>query len=509
MQPIIKNLEEITDSKELYDSKPHPFLAVFIYILLGVLVVAGIWMYFGEIDIVSKGRGIVRPNESVSKIRSKAEGEIISWNLREGKEVKTGDSLFCIDSEQLKVSKIQIEHIIADNKQQVQQLEKLCQSIEQGKNLFSKEEEIEYYQRYIKYIQDIQSLKNEAMIENKNDQLAVNKIQVDKSIYNEQIADYEKDLNEYLEYKQSIENEKSHFTSEECLSEKAFNIYLIEHAKLKDKMEEANRDVQVKQELYDIGAISEKELDTAKINRKLATNEYEQYQLDNIRTIEIKIREVNDKIKMIQQQQEALITDDSLLDSKLEHYALAIKKYETDTMVSLYDQIKELNENIELKESELKAVEISIDNCNVTAPIDGSLHIIENHTVGDLIVAGTDVATIIPKNNSIYKVEVLIPNSEIAGIEVGDILKYNFDALPYKEYGQLEGKVTNISTDSQISNELGVSGYLVEATMSNEKVYSYKNEEAEVKVGMICEAHIVTDRKKILFALLEKLNLMD
>jgi len=81
MKPVIKDIREITDSKEMYETKPHPFLSIFIYILLVCIVLACIWMYFGEVDIVSKGSGMVRPNENMSMIRNKVQGEVASNNL--------------------------------------------------------------------------------------------------------------------------------------------------------------------------------------------------------------------------------------------------------------------------------------------------------------------------------------------------------------------------------------------------------------------------------------------
>ena len=111
--------------------------------------------------------------------------------------------------------------------------------------------------------------------------------------------------------------------------------------------------------------------------------------------------------------------------------------------------------------------------------------------------------------DSLYTIEIFMPNSEIAGLKVGDLIKYNFDALPYKEYGQMEGKITSISTDAQFNETYGTSGYIVKGTVNNETVYSYKGEAAELKVGMTCEAHIITEQKKILHYLLEKINLKD
>ena len=258
-----------------------------------------------------------------------------------------------------------------------------------------------------------------------------------------------------------------------------------------------------------MGALSEKELNAAEQTSKYAESDYNQYKVTTIKSIETNIKELEVKIKQLQHQKDTLIIDDNLLNIRKKQRALSVKQYEADMIVSIYNQIEELNKVITEQESKLKTVELSISNCNMIAPIDGTLHILENHTEGDLISNGADVATIIPEDDSMYKVEVIVPNSKIAGIKLGDTIKFNFDALPYKEYGQLEGKITNISTDSQDSIELGINGYIVESTLLKGKVYSYKNEEAEVKVGMTCEAHIITERKKILYILLEKLNLKE
>ncbi len=101
MKPIIQDIREISDSREMYESKPHKFLSFFIYLLLIAIVVAGIWMCYGEIDIVSKGTGIVRPNEMISTISNKVDGVVSTNNLEEGKAVSKGDVLFTITYDDL------------------------------------------------------------------------------------------------------------------------------------------------------------------------------------------------------------------------------------------------------------------------------------------------------------------------------------------------------------------------------------------------------------------------
>jgi len=55
----------------------------------------------------------------------------------------------------------------------------------------------------------------------------------------------------------------------------------------------------------------------------------------------------------------------------------------------------------------------------------------------------------------------------------------------------------------------GVSFYIVEASIDNQALYSYKGQEANIKVGMLSEAYVITDSKKILNYVLEKIDLRD
>ena len=68
MKPILININEMSDSREIYDSKPNIFFAIFIYAILALFVVAFFWMYFGRIDVVVKSEGMLRPNNPVATV---------------------------------------------------------------------------------------------------------------------------------------------------------------------------------------------------------------------------------------------------------------------------------------------------------------------------------------------------------------------------------------------------------------------------------------------------------
>ena len=54
VKPIIVDMTDISDSVEVYESKPNPFMVYLIYILAALLITAVGWMWFSKMDIVVK-----------------------------------------------------------------------------------------------------------------------------------------------------------------------------------------------------------------------------------------------------------------------------------------------------------------------------------------------------------------------------------------------------------------------------------------------------------------------
>lgn len=126
------------------------------------------------------------------------------------------------------------------------------------------------------------------------------------------------------------------------------------------------------------------------------------------------------------------------------------------------------------------------------------------------VQAGTEVLPIFSKaKESTFTVQLSILNQDIATTNIGDKVNLRVHSLPYQEYGQLEGEITRISTDAVNDPETGLSYYLAEAVIEQDELVSYKGEPGHIKVGMTTDAHIVSESKKILHFLLEKIDLRD
>ena len=155
---------------------------------------------------------------------------------------------------------------------------------------------------------------------------------------------------------------------------------------------------------------------------------------------------------------------------------------------------------------ELETIELGIKNNVIRSPIDGILNLVNNYNVGDFINLDTNICTVVPKDSDIYNVRITIANRDIGKIKLGDDIEYRIDALPYKEYGKFKGKVKFISSNS-ITYENGKSLYYINGSIENKEIYSYKGVPNELKIGMSANVSIITDRKKIIYYILEKLNI--
>jgi Multidrug resistance efflux pump len=170
------------------------------------------------------------------------------------------------------------------------------------------------------------------------------------------------------------------------------------------------------------------------------------------------------------------------------------------------NNVDTLESNLSDLNAKIKQAELQVDSSNITAQQDGIVNNIVDIGVGDVLSAGTAIATVIPHDESEYKVQLYVANKDIAGIEVGDTVRYNISAMPSNQYGAVEGKVLSVSQDTKVQNNQQSGYYLVEASIANGTLTDKDGNQAKISVGMTLEGKVVTQRKRILSYLLEKIK---
>lgn len=151
MKHTLIDINELSDSKEVYGQRPNPFISIFIYCILTLLLAAILYSCFGKIEIVSTASGIVRPNEDVSTVSSLLSGRIIGVYYTDGQVVRKDDSLLTLDTSELQISFNSLLSTKAEYETKASMIDLFLDGIKEEKNPFSSDENSEEYPYYVQF----------------------------------------------------------------------------------------------------------------------------------------------------------------------------------------------------------------------------------------------------------------------------------------------------------------------------------------------------------------------
>lgn len=317
-----------------------------------------------------------------------------------------------------------------------------------------------------------------------------------------------KELEDYGVSKQEVESSK--LSMERALAsieEYKLTTLLNYESYIKDIEEELK-----KYKLNQDNSINKKELiGKNKNEKKSATNKYKleseiqiNNQLEQLEQNIMNLEAIHNKLLLDKDKNFIINIDDSDTDD----YA-SILSYKISELNNTIDLIKQYDEELLRLKGELDKINNNIENAVVKAQIDGVVNLNQELVKGDILMNATSVLTIVPHDDTKFKVSIYVDNNNIAKLYEGMDVKYNIYALPTSEYGDVMGEVVKISKDIKVDQSNQGAYYFVEGTIDNKPLYDDKGNEATIKVGMNCEAQLITGKKKILFYLLEKIDLWD
>lgn len=558
MRIKISNLNELTDSREILESKPHPFVSIFISILVVILICALAWSYFGEIDTVAKANGIVRPNEKVHTAQSPINGKVQGLYLKEGQKVREGDLLFSIEQKEVLKELANRKAELGQIEVELNLLNKYKVSIQQRKNQFSKsiENEFKYLKLVDQYIANYKQLEidfqsNSIDVEQKRNSLEQssqmtdikirenertfkdekNKYEVEKGGLENKINQVNVDLDNERKLKKSIISKQNYLDP----SDSVRNSRLANYQKKLDQLTLImNDNEKIYNRSLELGErfVPKAQIENEKMQYENASLELEKFinntilDIDtNINTLENQLKQTKTDIEGLDKVTDLIINNDGLNLEK-QHLAesiqdidnqkgllnegvqVTLKKFELDKVVEINSQIEEAEKKKKTIQENIEQLEISSNKGAVKASTSGTINVIKEINVGEFLQAGEPILSIIPDQESQYKVTLAVPNQEIGKIKIGDNVNFHFSAFPKQNFGYLSGEISSISPDS-VTGENGLSYYSVEASLTSKILRNKKGEKGEVKVGMTVEASVIADSKKILHYLLEKVNLID
>lgn len=474
MRVKLMNLNEMTDSRMMMEHKLLPLAVWFVYGLLAFLVALGIWAYFGEVDVVVKARGSVRPTETVATITSKTSGKIKGLYVSRNQTVEQGTLLMSLDDSELQIQK---KAIALERQQLLTELDmtkRFIEGLEKGSNPFSKVDEEAYFFQFEKFQMD-----NRYSVE-------TNALTQDK------LTRVKKELSEMQTLLGWVQGNAAQKKVTLTALESKYKQFILDQKGLISKKDSALKQYATLKELYLAGSTSKSDLDSAERLVESTTLALEQFLVQYKNALAEKIENL-----------------------QATEYELSNTLTKNEPSTGLGSQINwqtaknQLEKNIDLLNKKLESVDLSIEQCHVKATMAGTFNQVTELAVGDYIGSGIVLCTLIPEedNSAHFLAEMALSNHDVGRVKTGDEVKFKLDALSYKEYGFLKGKIVSISPDAIVDEKTGMSYYKALATVDNKPLTSYKGVEKRLKVGMSYEAHVVSERKKILWVLLEKLQL--
>lgn len=470
----IENIEDLTDSRQVMESKPNKFISIFIVLVLIILIIAFLWLWFAEKEEVIKVSGIINLKEQSQVISNDITGIVKEFNVENGEDIKKGDIIYILDDTNFVTQKGNLESekekLVSTN----EKLDKFIKSINDGVNYFEEnEEEKEFYYKYKAY-----ETGNLVLVSDK------------ESLINSK-SDLNNKISELDNFRKAIE-ENVDYNNDGSVYKEQYNSYKISKNEIEDKINQLNKalsEIENKEEEKDTIEQVESEIKNNK-------NSLEKLKSDTILQVENSKYELNNQIKTI---------DDNI--KKIDENNSMSKEKNKTTMIAQIEEQKSLNNSkIEELDVSIKEVSTNIEKCSIKSEVDGKIDVKNELQSGMIVQSGVVVAEII-NDESNLEVELIIPDKDIGKLKINQDIKYNISAFPYTEFGFVNGKIESLSLNSKVDEKTGAVYYTGVGNLEKTSVKNYSAEIFYIKLGMTCEGTIIIGKKKMLYYLLEKINI--
>lgn len=552
MKPIIVDMKDMSESTEVYESKPNRFLVYTIYLILFILVVAVLWMAFFKMDIVVKSNGIFKGRTAVYEISSGVTGSIKESHIENGQYVTEGDVLYVFSIDELSDTILRYQNELEAAKARLEILSAYEKSLDGDKTELEALSNNAYYNEFINrrellYVNVNLSESDTAgqvtMYQGNVDSISVTIAKYNEKIgklnavkqcimarnntfdasegiyysmvssylasYNYSSLQYDNQINDYQrqidEYEKQINNAETEASKEDEPANGNETVCGNDIANENEANATQSAGVTV-----DVDALKKQrdDLITARDSvKKEKTQALMNLELQQLTPIEQQISGYNDTI---------LSLETNLTSAQLQLDAVNDADNEAKEMVAILTEkgniaaeILTYEDKVKECENYLNSYDIQNDNCIVRANVSGYFYISQELKPGSYVQEGTAIGTIYPEAESKYYAEIYVENTDIAEIKEGQEVKFEIAAYPSSEYGYFEGTVENIAKDISVDQSTGNAYYLVKVKCENVTLKGKDGQEVTLMNGMACQAKIVVDEKNVLTYLLEKIDLLD
>lgn len=522
MKPIIIDMKDMSDSKEVYESKPNRFLVYTVYLIFVILMVAILWMSLSKVDIVTKSNGIFKGSSSVYEVNIGVTGSVKETHIEDGQYVAEGDVLCVLSVDELSDTILHYQHELEDAQDRLEILEEYDKSLNGDKSGLEALSDNPYYKEFLNRRE---LLYTNIGLSDTSRQITLYQENVDS--ISATIATYNEKIEKLNIVKQCIMNRNNTFGVSENIYYSMVSSYLATYRytalqydnqieKYQGQIDEY--DVQIKKaessgesnDIVDMENLKKQRESLVTIQDSVKNEKIQdlaKLELQQITSIEQEILGYNDTILSLKTN---LISAKSQLETQKDEDGESQEKVEILTEKgNIATETLTYEEKVNECERYLKSYDIQNDNCIVKANASGYFHISQELKTGSYVQEGTTIGAIYPEAESKFYAEIYVENEDIAKVKEGQEVKFEIAAYPSSEYGYFKGTVENIAKDISVDQSTGNAYYVVKVKCENMTLKGNDGKKVMLMNGMACQAKIVIGEKNMLQFLLEKIDLLD
>ncbi|MCY8454117.1 HlyD family efflux transporter periplasmic adaptor subunit [Bacillus spizizenii] len=482
------NLEELQDSRELYEFKPKPIGLIFVYLLITLLIAVIVFSFYGKKEVLLKTTADIQYTKPNSNVTNEVAGKVKTVAFKQVDKVKKGDTLLTLDNTEIQAQKKAYKATIKDLKEQAELNKTLKKSIENDKNLFRQDDHWGYQDQYLSYKKQINLLKtseesartqqNKLEKQKKNVKSSLNKTKNKVTLKIQRISD--------LQY--SIKNNKS-FAKQDDKYSSYYNSYQTN----KQNVEQQLDDLQKMKDELDKSSISQQ--------KENLNGQLESLKQDMLVKLSEEKDELNQSLDEINSSIESDDFDSDSDNSEQTNYKLSLEQLKTNLLNQTSQKQTDLQATLKSKEDDLKMIDLQLEKYKIKATCDGYVNVLTNISPGDNLQAGTAILTIIPDKEKL-KANIYIPSHEITNINEKDEVRFHIENTNQT----IKGVITKISPDS-ISDQNGQKFYIAESTIERKEIVKNNGTKIHLKNGMQTDVSIIVDSKRYIDYFLDVLHL--
>jgi len=136
----------------------------------------------------------------------------------------------------------------------------------------------------------------------------------------------------------------------------------------------------------------------------------------------------------------------------------------------------------------------SQNTLSVRSPYDGVVIAIEQRSVGAVVQQGQVLCQLSPANAQ-PRARISLSEAGLAKLNIGQKVRYFFDAFPYQRYGAVDGQLEWISPSAITSAE--GPHFVAAASLAKTTIAGGGGKALPLRVGMKGEAHVVTGHRTL------------